>query len=280
MALELLNLSLDGALQAARRAAREAGAIIRRCWGRLDPETAALKGVHDLVTEVDREAEACILTILREALPESTFVAEESAPAQTASEAPLRWFIDPLDGTTNFVHGVPACSVSIALEAAGELALGVVYELGRDELFWAVRGQGAYLNGQPIRVSRVRRPEHALLATGFPYREFDRIDAYLEVLRYFMRHTQGVRRPGSAAMDLCYVACGRFDGFWELGLSPWDVAAGALIVAEAGGAVTDFDGGSGYLFGRQILATNSHLHSWMLEAVQPLAAKKRLANSS
>ncbi len=270
MALESMTVSLDVALEAACRAARQAGALIRAAWGRFDPETVAEKSVHDLVTEIDREAEALILTLLEEAVPGGVFLAEESIPQTPSPARGPRWIVDPLDGTTNFVHGVPACSVSIALELEGQLLLGVVYELGQDELFWAVRGRGAYRNGQPIRVSRVRRLERALLATGFPYREFDRLDAYLAVLRHFMLNTQGIRRPGSAAMDLCYVACGRFDGFWELGLSPWDVAAGAVIVEEAGGRVTDFSGGTDYLFGRQIVATNGLVHEAMLQAVAPL----------
>lgn len=223
------------------------------------------KGVHDLVSYVDRESEKQLVAGLQQLLPEAGFITEEGTVAQ--EDKALHWIIDPLDGTTNFTHGLPFFSISVALAAGDELLVGVVYESNRDECFSAHQGGGARLNGKTIRVSDVPELDQALLATGFPYYAFDRIENYLEVLRYFMQHTQGMRRLGSAALDLAYVACGRFEGYFEYNLNSYDVAAGALLVVEAGGTVTDFNGGHSYLFGREILAANSHIHGAMLAQV-------------
>lgn len=212
------------------------------------------KGLHDLVSYVDKESEQRIIAALELLLPESGFIAEEGTNSKVGEH--YNWVIDPLDGTTNYIQGVPIYAVSIGLLKDGELVLGVVYEVGRDECFYAWKDGGAYLNGERIYVSERADMHDALLATGFPYNDFSKLDAYLEMLKWTMTNARGVRRLGSAATDLAYVACGRFDAFWEYDLKPWDVAAGAVIVKEAGGTVADFSGGNDFLFGKEIIATN------------------------
>lgn len=245
--------------------AREVAAFQRQELAVFDRGNIEHKGVHDLVSYVDRQSEERLVARLQQLLPEAGFITEEGTVAQ--EDKALRWIIDPLDGTTNFTHGLPFFSISIALAAGEELLLGVVFESNREECFSAYRDGGARLNGQTTRVSEVPVLDQALLATGFPYYAFDRIENYLDVLRYFMQHTQGMRRLGSAALDLAYVACGRFEGYFEYNLNSYDVAAGALLVAEAGGKVTDFNGGNSYLFGREILAANAQVHGAMLAQV-------------
>jgi myo-inositol-1(or 4)-monophosphatase len=226
------------------------------------------KGLHDLVSYVDRQSEEMLVAQLQKLLPEAGFITEEGTVAQ--ERKPLVWIIDPLDGTTNFTHGLPFFSISIALLAGNELVLGVVYEANRNECFSAVRGGGARLNGRPIQISGINVLNESLLATGFPYYAFDKMPEYLNVLGYFMKHSQGMRRLGSAALDLAYVACGRFEGYFEYNLNSYDVAAGALLVQEAGGRVSDFRGGNNYLFGREILAATPGVHAQMLQQVQTL----------
>lgn len=245
--------------------ARQVAAFQRQELAVFDRGSIEHKGVHDLVSYVDRESEKQLVAALQQLLPKAGFITEEGTVAQ--EDKALRWIIDPLDGTTNFTHGLPFFSISVALAAGEELLLGVVYEANRDECFSAHHGGGARLNNNSIRVSDVPALDQSLLATGFPYYAFDRIENYLEILRYFMQHTQGMRRLGSAALDLAYVACGRFEGYFEYNLNSYDVAAGALLVAEAGGTVTDFSGGGNYLFGREILAANANVHAPMLEQV-------------
>ena len=240
--------------------AREAGAILREGYGRAHrPER---KGRIDLVTEYDRRSEDLLLRRLRERFPDHAVLAEESG-VHEAGPSTMRWLVDPLDGTTNFAHNYPFFAVSIAAEAAGELVAGVVFDPVRDELFAAAVGAGATLNGAPIRVSDIGRLEDALLVTGFPYSVREQPEPTLGFFRDFLLRAQGVRRDGSAALNLCYLASGRFDGFWEGHLSPWDMAAGVLIVREAGGAVTDYAGGTFRLDGRQILASNGRIHPFM-----------------
>lgn len=212
------------------------------------------KGLHDLVSYVDKASEKMIIEELLTLLPESGFIAEEGTSTKTGEH--FNWIIDPLDGTTNFIQGIPTYAVSIALKHDDEMVVGVVYEVGQDECFYAWKNGGAYLNKKPIHVSDRSEIHNILLATGFPYSDFSQIDEYLTFMKWAMMNARGVRRIGSAATDLAYVACGRFDGFWEYDLKPWDVAAGALLVKEAGGIVTDFKGGNEYLFGREIIATN------------------------
>jgi myo-inositol-1(or 4)-monophosphatase len=258
---------------AAAGLAREAGAILREGYGRIHaPER---KGRIDLVTEFDRRSEALLLGELRRRFPTHGILAEESgahaagggAPGAPDSDA-VRWIIDPLDGTTNFAHNYPFFAVSIAAESAGTLVAGAVFDPVRDELFSAAAGHGATLNDVPLHVSAIERIEDALLVTGFPYDVRERPEPVLSTFREFLTRAQGVRRDGSAALNLCYLAAGRFDGFWERGLSPWDMAAGALIVREAGGRVTDFDDGPLDLTARRILATNGRLHGAMREILR------------
>ena len=245
--------------------ARSAGKFMAEERKNFDPLRIETKGLHDLVSYVDRTSEQRIVAGLREVLPESGFIAEEGTSTKHGER--YNWVIDPLDGTTNFIQGVPVYAVSIGLMEYDELVLGVVYEVGRDECFYAWKDGGAFLNGNPIKVSERNDIHDALLATGFPYNDFSKLDEYLELLKWTMTNARGVRRLGSAATDLAYVACGRFDSFWEYDLKPWDVAAGALIVKEAGGVVTDFSGKNDYIFGGEIIASNAVLADLMLEKV-------------
>ena len=248
------------------RAAREAGRVITRNFNRVDRLTIADKGRNDFVTEVDRNAEAAIIEVLREKYPNHAILAEESG-AQAGNE--YEWVIDPLDGTTNFLHGLPQFAVSIALKVKGRLEIGVVYDPVKEEMFTASRGEGALLNDHKIRVSGRKGLDGALLGTGIPYRDFRFMDNYLGMMRDLIQDTAGVRRPGSAALDFAYVACGRTDGFWELGLSQWDFAAGALLVREAGGLVTDIGGGERYLETGNVIAGGLKVHNAMLRRIRP-----------
>lgn len=250
-------------------AARKAGSYLRERFrdGKL---TVQRKGLHDFVTECDREAERQVVETLLGAYPDHTVLAEEGSP--DAEKADYRWIVDPLDGTTNFIHGVPTFAVSIALEDPDGLAAAAIYDPVRDEMFHAHRGGGARLNDQPIQCATPQENE-ALLATGFPFRELSRLDAYLRVFEAFVRTTSGIRRAGSAAVDMAYTACGRYDGFWECGLSAWDVAAGILLVREAGGIATDLVGGQSSLVSGDILAAGPELHARMLKITEPEFAK-------
>jgi myo-inositol-1(or 4)-monophosphatase len=214
-----------------------------------------VKGKNDFVSYVDKKSEETLVKGLNKLLPEAGFIAEENT--STIKGEHYNWIIDPLDGTTNFIHGIPCFAISIALMHDNEIVLGVVYEINLDECFYAWKGSKAYLNEKEIRVSSVAKLSDSLLATGFPYYDYHLLDEYLELFRYFMQHTHGLRRWGSAATDLAYVACGRFDGFYEYGLQPWDVAAGTLIVQQAGGRVTDFSGKGNFIFGKELISGNS-----------------------
>lgn len=249
--------------KAAVTAAKEAGALLKKHLG--DAGRVEFKGAVDIVTEMDRRAESLIKDRLGAAFPDYATLAEESDATETGSER--RWIIDPLDGTTNYAHGFPFFCVSIALEDSGGVVLGVVYDPMLDEIFTAEKGGGAYLNGRPISVSSTERLDRSLLATGFPYDIRTSSSNNLDNFSKFSLRAQAVRRAGSAALDLCYVACGRFDGFWELKLHPWDTAAGALIVTEAGGTVTDFSGNSFSIYGDECLATNGVVHGEMIEVL-------------
>jgi myo-inositol-1(or 4)-monophosphatase len=248
-------------LSVAWEAASLAGTLIRAHWQ--EPKIINYKGAIDLVTSVDRECERQIVEVLRNNFPKHSILAEEET--DLGIEGRYRWIIDPLDGTTNFAHGYPQFCVSIALECDDEVILGLVYDPLRGECFKAVKGEGATLNGGFIHVSAVKELDKALLATGFPYDQREKADLYLSFFKEFMTRSQGIRRNGSAALDLCYVACGRIDGFWELKLRPWDTAAGALIVAEAGGKLSDFSGNSFSIWGDETLASNGAIHSEMAE---------------
>ncbi|HEU4428242.1 MAG TPA: inositol monophosphatase family protein [Myxococcota bacterium] len=247
----------------AERLAREAGAIQHASYEAVQ-SIASKSQPNDLVTEVDRACEAHLIAALAKERPHDSVLAEEGGGTERAGAA-YRWVIDPLDGTTNYAHGYPRFAVSIGVERAGEPALGVVYDPLLDELYAAAAGAGAQRNGRPIRVSRETDLRRALLSTGFAYDKAISDDDNTREFRAFLKQAREVRRDGSAALDLCYVACGRFDGYWEYKLSPWDVAAGALIVTEAGGTVTDTLGGRAYRSGSRVLASNGAIHAAMLE---------------
>lgn len=250
---------------ALRRALAAAGSVIRRGFGRRF--TVSHKGLVDIVTSGDGAAERAILRVLRGAFPDHGFLMEESGERIAASR--YRWVIDPLDGTVNFAHGLPLSCVSIGLEKDGRVVLGGVLDPYRRELFTAARGRGAHLNGRRLRVSTTGRLLDALLVTGFPYDRYKKARFYLSFVEKFMKRTQGLRRLGAAALDMAQVACGRFDGYWEFNLKPWDAAAGLLLVEEAGGRVTDFRGRPYRLSDtRQTLASNGHLHPAMLRLLR------------
>ena len=237
-----------------------------RSFGRLDTLTVAEKQANDFVSEVDRNAEQAIIDTIRRAYPGHAILAEESG---TQGKNEFEWVIDPLDGTTNYLHGFPQFAVSIALRYRGRLEGGVVYDPVRDEIYTAERGNGALLNDRRLRVTEHKGLKGALLGTGIPFRDQRHIDAYLGMLKTLTQETAGIRRPGSAALDFAYVAAGRTDGFWELGLSVWDFAAGALLVQEAGGVVSDIGGGSRHLETGNVIAANVRLHRAMVDAIRP-----------
>ncbi|MEJ2609495.1 MAG: inositol monophosphatase family protein [Candidatus Thiodiazotropha sp.] len=248
------------------RAAREASRVITRNFNRIDRLTITDKGNNDFVTEVDRNAEAAIINVLREKYPHHAILAEESG-RQGNDE--YQWVIDPLDGTTNFLHGFPQFAISIALKIKGRLEIGVVYDPINEEMFTASRGEGALLNDHKIRVANRKSLDGALLGTGLPYRDFRFFDNYMGMLGDLMKESAGIRRPGSAALDFAYLAAGRTDGFWELGLSEWDFAAGAVLVREAGGLVTDIGGGERFLETGNVIAGNMKVHNAMLRQIRP-----------
>ncbi len=262
-------------LQTARKAAEKAKEIIDYYDGNRSRLTIGLKGKNDLITQADEAAEQEIIRVIRDAFPDDDVLAEESA-SETVLTDRRTWIIDPIDGTTNFAHGVPIYCVSIAMWEHRKPQTALVLEVNRDEWFTAEAGKGAWLNGQKMSVSSINKPEESLLATGFPYRDLDLLDAYLQLFKTFMHETQGVRRPGSAAFDLCLVAAGRCDGFFEYGLSAWDVAAGSLLICEAGGTVSDWTGGDDWLFGQRIVTGNSDIHTYQLDRIQKMIPKKYL----
>ena len=225
-----------------------------------------IKGHNDLVSYVDKKAEEMIVTGLMPLVREAGFITEENTT--TISGERYNWIIDPLDGTTNFIHGMPNFCISIALMEKDELILGVVHELNFDECFYAWKDGGAFMNDKSIHVSEIKKLSDSLLATGFPYYDYGRMAEYMQVFDHFMRNTHGLRRLGSAAADLAYVACGRFEAFYEYGLNAWDVAAGALIVKEAGGIVTDFSGGKDFVFGKELIASNSLVNEEMYGVIK------------
>jgi myo-inositol-1(or 4)-monophosphatase len=256
-------------LTTAVKAARRAGNIISRGAREVDLLTVTAKGPKDFVSEVDRAAESAIVETLLAAYPDHAILAEEgTAKGQNASAENI-WIIDPLDGTTNFLHGFPQYCVSIALAHRGVVTQGVVYDPVRNDLFTASRGRGAYLNDRRIRVSKRQHLRECLIGTGFPFRDGSYLDTYLAMMRAMIQHTAGIRRPGAAALDLAYVAAGFYDGFWEVGLNPWDVAAGSLLVLEAGGLIGDLTGEGDYLHGGQVIAANPRIFVQMVKELSP-----------
>jgi myo-inositol-1(or 4)-monophosphatase len=253
-------------LNIAVRAACRAGSVINRAalgGGALEVRS---KRANDFVTQVDRAAEDAIIDIVSKAYPDHGFLAEESG--RTGGRAEYTWIIDPVDGTTNFIHGFPQYCVSIAVRQRETLAHAVIYDPVRNELFTSSRGAGAFLNDRRIRVSKCQNLKDALVGTGFPFKELSRLDLYMRQLRAMLESTSGVRRAGAAALDLAYVACGRLDAFWELGLSPWDMAAGVLLIQEAGGLVGDLSGESGYMASGDLCAATPKLFPQLLQAIR------------
>lgn len=257
-------------LNTATKAARRAGNVIVRHLDQVHRLDVASKGKNDFVSQVDRWAEAEIIQVLRAAYPNHAILAEESG---SHSGDDYEWIIDPLDGTTNYLHGFPQFAVSIALRYKGQLQHGLVFDPLRDELFLASRGRGARLNDRRIRVSDVVRMEDALLGTGFPFRALHNLDTWLLTFRALFPRCSGIRRAGSAALDLAYVAAARFDGFWEMQLNPWDLAAGCVLIQEAGGLVSDFDGESSHLVSGNVIAANPHIYSEMQKTIGSLTGQ-------
>ena len=265
---ELLDVSLE--------AAREGAAVIRDATAEREKLVWETKGRSDFVSEVDKASEKAIAGVVKRRLPEATILGEELSPNAIANKG-IVVIADPLDGTTNFLHGYPEYSVSIAIARNGVLCAGVVLNVPRNEEFTATRGGGAFLNGKPIRVSHLREPNRALIGTGFPFKSIEKLPEYLAQFRLVMRGTAGIRRAGSAALDLSNVACGRFDAFWELVLAPWDVAAGVLMVREAGGVVTDLDGNQAQLTAGSFVAGNPAMHAWLLQTVRRANLSKEMS---
>jgi len=248
------------------RLSREIGTWMREERKTFKQSAIEIKGFNNFVSYVDKEAEKRFVSGLAELLPESGFIAEEGTSDKVGQR--YQWIIDPLDGTTNYVHGIPLYCTSVALIEGEELIMGVVYEPNTDECFHAMKGHGAYRNDEQIKVSSQKELIKSLLATGFPYDDFHREKGYFEILKALTKKSRGLRRLGTAALDLVYVADGRFEGFYEYGLNPWDVAAGALIVVEAGGQVTDFKGEEDYVFGEEIIASNAHIGNDLLNQIR------------
>jgi myo-inositol-1(or 4)-monophosphatase len=256
-------------LNIAVKAARTAGGIINRASMDLDLLRISTKSPNDFVTEVDQAAEQAIIETLLEAYPGHGILAEESGRAHGAKNSEYVWIIDPLDGTTNFIHGFPVYATSIALSYRGQIQQAVVYDPTRNDLFYASKGRGAFLNDKRLRVSKRTRLSDSLIGTGFPFRRGDNFKRYVEMFEAVMQNCAGLRRPGAAALDLCYVAAGYYDGFFETGLNPWDVAAGSLLITEAGGLVGNFTGEADYLYQREIVAGNPKVYGQLVQLLAP-----------
>jgi len=261
-----MNIDLEKLCKDVCALSKQVGNFIKSERATFSTDHIEVKGKHDFVSYVDKTSEKRLVEQLSALLPESGFIAEEGTSVKKGKV--YNWIIDPLDGTTNFIHGIPCFSISIALMRDNQVVLGVVYEINADECFYAWENSKAYLNQQEIHVSTAPSLANSLIATGFPYYDYGRMDEYMELFKYFMKHTHGLRRLGSAATDLAYVACGRFEGFYEYSLQPWDVAAGAFIVQQAGGRVTDFNGENNFIFGKEIVAGNTILFDEFLNVVK------------
>lgn len=261
-------------LNAAKKAAAEASKIINEYADKASLNVQ-LKGKNDLVTDADLASEKKIIEIIKKIFPDDEILAEESEQKDMLPQGRI-WIIDPIDGTTNFAHGFPAYCISIALWENKEPLVGLVMEVANKEVFHAIKGGGAYKNGEPIHISQETNPASSLIGTGFPYKELGMVDNYLKLFKRMMGKTHGVRRPGTAAWDLCNVACGRFEGFYEYGLSAWDVAAGTLIIKEAGGKVMDWNGGDDWLFGQRIIAGNTSICEFLMSEIRDCFSENEL----
>ena len=246
-------------------AVKKTATFIQSEIGKINNSDIETKALNSLVTYVDKNAELILVEELQKIILNATFLTEENTVEQTQGE--WQWIVDPLDGTTNFIHQIPVFGISVALKHHDEIVVGVVYEVNKNECFYASKNHGSFLNGNKIAVSETAALADSLVATGFPYYDFGKAENYLNTLRFLMQNTRGIRRLGAASIDLCYVACGRFDVFFEYSLAPWDVAAGALIVQEAGGKITDFSGNNNWLFGKEIIATNTGIADEFLDVI-------------
>lgn len=245
---------------------KNAAIFVQSEIGKITNNDIETKALNSLVTYVDKNAEIILVEGLKKIIPNASFLTEENTVEQTKGE--WQWIVDPLDGTTNFIHQVPVFAISVGLQHGNEMVVGVVYELNRNECFYATKNEGAFLNGKKISVTKTPTLADSLIATGFPYYDYDLLENYINVFKRLMTSTRGIRRLGSAATDLCYTACGRFDAFFEYSLSPWDVAAGALILQEAGGKIYDFKGENNWLHGRQILGSNPFISAEILKIIK------------
>jgi len=261
-----MSIDLEKLCRESRKIVLQTGGFIEQELGKVSRQEIEVKDLNSLVSYVDKQAEQQLVNGLGILLSGSTFLTEEETVEQ--KEGKYRWIIDPLDGTTNFLHQLPCFAVSVALQKNGKTVMGIVYEISRKECFYAWEGEVAYLNGKSVHVSKTEKLADSLISTGFPYYDFQYMQSYLKVFQNLMQNSRGIRRWGSAATDLAYLACGRFDAFFEYALNAWDVAAGAFIVQQAGGRVSDFSGGDNYLFGREIIATNSAVFSEFSSAVK------------
>lgn len=253
-------------IKLAKQAALEAGELLLKHFGNIPEEAIRKKTQNDFLSFVDEQSEQVIIETIRSRYPKHSFLAEEGGSIKSTS--PYRWIIDPLDGTKNYLSEIPVFAVSIALEYEKELILGVVYEPVRKEMFWAEKGKGAWLNEQPISVSSKKQLNESLIATGFPFKTKNFLADYLKAFEDIFKQSVGMRRMGAAAIDLAYLAAGRFDGFWEIGLNPWDVAAGAVLIRETGGQITDFWGTDKFLFNHYLLTSNGHIQDALQTILQ------------
>lgn len=261
-------MNIDLITSQAKEIVLEAGKYIKEEHLKFDVERIEVKGKHDFVTFVDKNSEKKLVEGLSKILPEAGFITEEKTSIKQGEK--YNWIIDPLDGTTNFIHSLSPFAISVGLSENGKMIAGIVYEVSAEECFYAHIESKAYMNGKEISVSKTKTIDESLIATGFPYYEYNRLPQFMVTLDYFFRYSHGVRRLGSAATDLAYVACGRFDSFYEYNLNPWDVAGGAIIVQQAGGNVLDFKGGDDYIFGREIIATNGFLKDEFLNVINSI----------
>ena len=266
-------MDLEVLCEQVKELAKKVGDYILAEREKFTVSAVAIKGKQNFVTHVDTRSEKMLVDGLRRLIPGAGFIAEEGTAGQSGEE--YQWIIDPLDGTTNFIHGLPPYAISIALMQGNEIVLGLVYELGLREFFYAWKGGGAYMDGREIQVTKTDRVSDSLIATGFPYTYFDRLDPFMYSVRYFMQNSHGLRRLGSAATDLVYVACGRFEAFYEYGLNPWDVAAGTFIIQQAGGHACDFNGEDNWLFGGTIIAANASVFKEFREVIKKIFTDRK-----
>jgi myo-inositol-1(or 4)-monophosphatase len=265
-------MNLDKILNDSIEIVKKVGGYIKNEMPNLSNEIVETKSLHNFVTYVDKQAEKQLVTELSKLISEAGFVTEEETIEQ-AKNKKYKWIIDPLDGTTNFIHKLFPVAISVALQENEKTILGIIYEIGLDECFYSHINTSAYMNGKQISVSKTKKVSDSLIATGFPYYNYKKLPEFMKTIEFFMQKSHGLRRPGSAATDLAYVACGRFDGFYEYSLKVWDVAAGAFLVEQAGGKVCDFSGKNNYLYGQEIIASNNYIFSEFFDSINSIICK-------